>query len=95
MSKYEIGYCITINKLLSIFFTQHFKHYLYGKKFILRTAHNDITFIMTTKKLITAQFQSWINFLSSLYMNLQYRKGEFHNNADALSRMNIEYCKTI
>ena len=94
MNKHEIGYCITRKELLSIFhFTQHFKHYLYGKKFILRTDHKAITFMMTTKKPITAQFQSWINFLSSLDMSLEYRKGELHNNADALSRLNTSDCK--
>jgi len=60
MNKHEIGYCITRKELLSIFhFVQHFKHYLYGKKFILRTDHKAITFMMTTKKPITAQFQNW------------------------------------
>ena len=94
MNKHEIGYCITRKELLSIFhFVQHFKHYLYGKKFILRTDHKAITFMMTTKKPITAQFQNWINFLSSLDMILEYRKGESHNNADALSRLNIEDSK--
>ena len=94
MSKHEIGYCITRKELLSIYyFTQHFKHYLYGKKFILRTDHKAITFMMTTKKPITAQFQNWINFLSSLDMKLEYRKGGLHNNADALSRFNTVECK--
>ena len=94
MNKHEIGYCITRKELLSIFhFTQHFKHYLYGKKFILRTDHKAITFMLTTKKPITAQFQNWINFLSSLDMNLEYRKGEQHCNADALSRLNVDACK--
>jgi len=94
MSKHEIGYCITRKELLSVFyFTQHFKHYLYGKQFVLRTDHKAITFMLTTKKPITAQFQNWINFLSSLNIKLEYRKGDKHGNADALSRMNIEQCK--
>ena len=93
MSKHEIGYCITRKELLAIFhFTQHFKHYLYGARFKLRTDHKAIEFMMTTKKPITPQFQNWMNFLSSLDMKLEYRKGELHQNADALSRKDCMVC---
>jgi transposase InsO family protein len=93
MSKHELGYCITRKELLAIYyFTQHFKHYLYGKRFKLRTDHKAITFMLTTKNPITAQFQNWINFLSSLDMELSFRKGVDHSNADALSRNNCETC---
>ena len=93
MSKHELGYCITRKELLAIFyFTQHFKHYLYGKRFNLRTDHKAIVFMLKTKKLITPQFQTWINHLSSLDMKIEYRKGSDHSNADALSRTNCETC---
>jgi len=93
MSKHEIGYCITRKELLAIYyFTQHFKHYLYGKRFVLRTDHKALTFMLTTKKPITAQFQTWINFLSSLDMDIKYRKGSEHSNADALSRDKCGHC---
>jgi len=93
MSKHEIGYCITRKELLAIyFFTQHFKHYLYGRQFTLRTDHKAITYMMTTKKPITSQFQTWLNFLSSLDMKLEYRKGLHHSNADALSRRDCDMC---
>ena len=87
MNNHEKGYCITRKELLAVYyFCQHFKHYLYGKRFILRTDHKALTFMSTTKKPITAQFQTWMNFLSSLDMKLEYRKGIEHSNADALSR---------
>ena len=93
MNKHELGYCITRKELLAIYyFTQHFKHYLYGKKFLLRTDHKAITFMMTTKNPITPQFQTWINFLSGLDMTMEYRKGEKHSNADAMSRNSCEMC---
>ena len=93
MNKHELGYCITRKELLAIYyFAQHFKHYLYGKRFLLRTDHKAITFMMTTKKPITAQFQTWINFLSSLDMEIKYRKGIEHGNADALSRDKCGRC---
>jgi transposase InsO family protein len=93
MNKHELGYCITRKELLAIYyFTQHFKHFLYGKRFLLRTDHKAITFMMTTKNPITPQFQTWINFLSSLDMKMEFRKGEKHSNADAMSRNSSELC---
>ena len=93
MNKHELGYCITRKELLAIYyFTQHFKHYLYGKNFLLRTDHKAITFMLTTKNPITPQFQTWINFLSGLDMKMEYRKGEKHSNADAMSRNSCEMC---
>ena len=93
MNSHELGYCITRKELLAIYyFCQHFNHYLYGKKFTLRTDHKAITFMMTTKKPITAQFQTWINYLSSLDIKLIFRKGADHNNADMLSRNKCGTC---
>ena len=48
--------------------------------------------MITTKKSITAQFQTWINFLSSLDINMEYQKGELHSNADAMSRQQCSTC---
>ena len=48
--------------------------------------------MLTTKKPITSQFQTWINYLSSLDINMQYRKGVNHTNADSLSRSKCENC---
>lgn len=93
MNAHEKGYCITRKELLAIYyFCNSFKHYLYGRRFILRTDHKAITFMINTKKPITAQFQNWMNYLSSLDIDIQYRKGEAHTNADMLSRMECGSC---
>ena len=93
MTKHEIGYCITRKEMLAIFyFTQQFKHFLYGARFRLRTDHKAIAFMMTTKNPISPQFQNWMNHLSSLDMKLEYRKGKLHQNADALSRTECFQC---
>ena len=93
MSIHEKGYCITRKELLAIYyFCQHFNHYLYGRRFTLRTDHKAITFMLSTKNPITAQFQTWINYLSSLDINMQFRKGINHENADMLSRNSREKC---
>jgi len=93
MTSHEKGYCTTRKELLAIYyFCIHFKHYLYGRRFILRTDHKAITFMLNTKKPITSQFQTWINYLSSLDMKLEYRKGTLHTNADMLSRSKCDTC---
>ena len=93
MNNHEKGYCITRKELLAIYyFCQHFNHYLYGKRFTLRTDHKAITFMLSTKKPITTQFQTWINYLSSLDIKLEYRKGINHTNADMLSRNTCGTC---
>ena len=54
MSNHEVGYCITRKELLAVYyFTNKFKHYLYGKRFKLRTDHKAITFMINTKKATT------------------------------------------
>ena len=48
MNAHERCYCITRKELLAIYyFTQHFNHYLYGKRFKLCTDHKAITFMLT------------------------------------------------
>jgi hypothetical protein len=38
LTKPERRYCVTRKELLAVvFFVKHFKHYLYGKQFIVRT----------------------------------------------------------
>jgi len=93
MSNHEKGYCITRKELLAIYyFCNHFKHYLYGTKFKVRTDHKAIEFMFKTKKPVTPQFQTWMNYLSSLDMELKYRKGVEHTNADMLSRKTCGTC---
>ena len=87
MNSHEKGYCVTRKELLAVYyFSQHFNHYLYGRRFTLRTDHKAITFMTQTKKPITSQYQTWINYISSLDIQMEYRKGVEHSNADALSR---------
>ena len=93
LNRHELGYCVTRKELLAVFyFVNHFKHYLHGKRFTLRTDHKAITFMMKTKNPITPQFQTWISYLSSLDIDFVYRKGNDHSNADALSRQNCTTC---
>ena len=90
---HERGYCVTRKELLAIYeYVKHFRHYLYGQKFIVRTDHRSLKFMKSSRKPITPQFQTWINELSEYDFDLKYRQGKDHANADGLSRILSSYC---
>ena len=93
MTAHEKGYCVTRKELLAIHeYVMHFKEYLYGKKFVVRTDHKALVFMNTTKTPISPQFQTWLANLAEYDFQLKYRKGEEHSNADGLSRLNGMIC---
>lgn len=87
LSTAEQHYCVTRKELLSVYkYTKMFRHYLFGRRFSIRTDHKALCWMMNRKTPSTSQFSSWLNELSVFDMDIQYRKGEEHTNADALSR---------
>jgi hypothetical protein len=50
LTKPERRYCVTRKELLAVvFFVKHFKHYLYGKQFIVRTGHGSLGWLLNFK----------------------------------------------
>jgi hypothetical protein len=75
-------YCTTRKELLSVVrFTQHFKHYLLGREFILKTDHNSLRWLINFKDL-QGQLARWLEVLSQYSMQIQHRSGNKHVNAD-------------
>lgn len=86
LSPAQRRYCTTRKELLAVVrFTQHFKHYLLGREFILRTDHNSLRWLMNFKDL-QGQLARWLEVLSQYIMKIQHRSGNKHVNADILSR---------
>ena len=80
-------YCTTRKELLAIVrFTHHFKHYLLGREFIVRTDHSSLIWL-TNFKQPQGQLARWIEELSRFSMKIEHRPGKYHSNADALSRL--------
>ena len=80
-------YCTTRKELLAIVrFTNHFKHYLLGREFIVRTDHSSLIWL-TKFKQPQGQLARWIEELSRFSMRITHRAGKIHTNADALSRL--------
>ena len=92
-NKHEKGYCVTRKELLALYENvKHFQQYLYGRKFIIWTDHKALSFMKSSKKPITLQFQTWMTKLEEYDFELKFRKGENHCNADGLSRLLLSYC---
>ena len=92
LTKPERRYCITRKELLAIvFFVKHFKHYLYGKQFIVRTDHGSLRWLLNFKN-PEGQLARCLQVLSSYEMTIVHRPGRQHRNADALSHMPCTQC---
>ena len=95
LSTAQRNYCVTRRELLAIVvFTKHFRHYLLGNKFKVRTDHNSLIWIMRIKN-IEGQLARWIEELQYYDMELLYRAGRDHGNADGMSRLPdmVELCR--
>ncbi|GBO35515.1 Retrovirus-related Pol polyprotein from transposon 17.6, partial [Araneus ventricosus] len=94
LGKPERNYCVTRKELLAIVKPiEHFHHYLYGRKFLLRTDHASLRWLLNFRE-PEGQIARWIQRLQEYDFEIQHRKGTSHGNADALSRRPCkENCK--
>ena len=94
LSKAQRNYCTTRRELLAIItFVKQFHHYLYGGRFLVRTDHAALYWLLR-KKDPEGQMARWITFLQAYDLEIQHRPGLRHGNADALSRC-IEGCRDL
>ncbi|GFS97609.1 retrovirus-related Pol polyprotein from transposon 17.6 [Trichonephila clavipes] len=78
LSKPERNYCVTRKELLAIVKAiEHFHHYLYGQKFLLRTDHASLTWLMNFRN-TEGQVARWIQRLNEYYFDIRHRKGSSH-----------------
>ena len=94
LTPHQRRYCTTRKELLAVVrFTNQFRHYLLGRKFIVRTDHNSLVWLMNFKQ-IEGQLARWIEELGQFSMTIEHRPGKKHANADALSRIpDSELCQ--
>ena len=87
-------YCTTKLELLALVrFTREYRHYLLGRKFVVRTDHSSLTWLMRFCH-VEGMLARWLEELSQYDMVIQHRKGVQHGNADPLSRRpdDLKYC---
>ncbi|GFS47181.1 hypothetical protein TNCV_2053491 [Trichonephila clavipes] len=94
LSKPERNYCVTRKELLAIVKAmEHFHPYLYGRRFLLRTDHASLTWLLNFKN-SEGQIARWIQRLQEYDVEIRHRKGSGHGNVDALSRKPcLDSCK--
>ena len=86
LSKSQRNYSTTRKELLAcVVFTQHFRHYLLGKRFELNTDHASLRWLMTFKN-PTGILARWFEILSGFDFDVVYRPGAENVPADVMSR---------
>jgi len=88
----EHNYCITRRELLAVVVVLlHFRPYLYGQSFLLRTDHASLAWLLIFKE-PEDLVARWIEALLGYDFEVQHRAGRLHSNANALSRRPCEDC---
>ena len=86
LDRQQQRYCVTRRELLAVVtFVHQFRHYLLGRKFLLRTDHNSLRWMFGFKD-PQGQMARWLEVLSQYNFDIMHREGRKHQNADALSR---------
>ncbi len=75
--------------LAIVWATEHFRPYLYGRKFKIYSDHNPLVHIKNIKNK-SARVTRWKLSLAEYDYEIEYKKGSLNSNADALSRIESE-----
>jgi hypothetical protein len=93
LSPAERNYCVTRRELLAVVEAcKHFRCYLYGRQFLLRTDHASLVWLKSRKE-PHHQVARWLETLSEFNYRMAHRKGKDHGNADGLSRQQCGDCR--
>ena len=86
LSRAQTKYCTTYRELPTVVtFVKQFRHFLYGRKFLIRTDHSSLIWLKNFKEL-EGMVARWILLLDTYDFEIKHRRGASHGNADALSR---------
>ncbi|CAH8599440.1 unnamed protein product [Schistosoma rodhaini] len=87
LDKSETRYSTTRREMLALVkFLQHFRHYLLGKPFRVRTDHRALQWLRSFRE-PEGQVARWQERLQEFDFTCEYRPGSRHTNADSLSRI--------
>ena len=89
----EQNYCVTRRELLAVIeAVKHFRPYLYGHEFTLRTDHASLQWLCQRRD-PPGQVARWMETLNEFKYRFEHRAGIRHGNADGLSRRQCGECK--
>lgn len=82
----ERRYSTTKKEMLAMVYAiKHFRHYLYGRPFTVRTGHNALKWLQSFKE-PEGQVARWLEMLGQYNYQIEHRPEKKHQNVDALSR---------
>jgi hypothetical protein len=86
LSREQRNYCVTRRELLAIvIFLKYFRHYILGRRFLVRTDHAALQWLRRIPEPIGQQAR-WITLMEEFQFDIVHRAEKSHGNADALSR---------
>ena len=86
LTRCERNFCVTDRELLAVkHFVELYKHYLLGRRFRVRSDHQALVWLFSLKE-PKDRIARWLECLSAFDFSVEYRPGEKHGNADAMSR---------
>ena len=78
--------------LACVVFVKQFHHYLWGRRFLLRTDHASLKWLVNFCE-PEGMLARWLSILSNYDFEVQHRHGVLHSNAGGLSRIPSLRCK--
>jgi len=85
----ERNWCTTRIEMLSLVnFVKHFRYFLVGKPFLVRTDHIALKWLQTFKE-PSGIIARWLEQLADYQFTVEHRPGKKHQNADSLSRRRL------
>ncbi len=95
LSKCERNYCVTRRELLAVVWAlRHFRPYLYGRQFTVRSDHASLRWLQNFKE-PEGQIARWLQVIGEYKFDIQHRPGKQHGNADGLSRQPCKQCGRV
>ena len=92
LSPTQRNYCTTKRELLAVVhMVHHYRHYLWGRPFRIRTDHASLRWLLNFKA-AEGMLARWIVKLAEYDFKIEYREGKSHSNADGLSRRRCHGC---
>ena len=93
LSSEQQNYCATKKELLAVVnFMEHFRQYLYGTAFTIRTDHSSLRWLQNFRN-IDGMLARWLASLDRYDYTIVHRKGDHHRNADGMSRIPTRKCQ--